>query len=89
MVAAHFTISALTVAAAAPAPNTAPATRPPSAAPRPLLVGSGLDASNGTHFLAQADGAIVGASLKRDEVITNPVDLERVREMAGRLGEVG
>ena len=89
MVAAHFTISALPATAAALAPNTAPATRPPSAALRPLLVGSGLDASNGANFLAHADGAIVVASLKRDEVITNPVDLERVREMAGRLGEVG
>ena len=48
-----------------------------------------FDACNAANFLAQADGAIVVASLKRDEVITNPVDLERVREMAGRLGEVG
>ena len=53
---------------------------------RPLLVGSGVNASNAGIFLAQADGAIVGTSLKRDGVITNPVDLERVREMAEVIG---
>ena len=56
---------------------------------RPLLVGSGVDASNAVHFLAHADGAIVGTSLKRDGVITNPVDLERVREMARVVGGMG
>ena len=50
---------------------------------RPLLVGSGVNASNAAHFLTHADGAIVGTSLKKDGLITNPVDLERVREMAG------
>lgn len=50
---------------------------------RPLLVGSGV---NATHFLTYADGAILGTSLKKGGVITNPVDLERVREMAGVVG---
>ena len=56
---------------------------------RPLLVGSGVDASNAAHFLAHADGAIVGTSLKKGGVITNPVDLGRVREMARAFGGVG
>ena len=56
---------------------------------RPLLVGSGVDSSNAAHFLAHADGAIVGTSLKKGGVITNPVDLERVRAMAREFGGVG
>ncbi len=56
---------------------------------RPLLVGSGVDAANAAQFLAHADGAIVGTSLKKDGVITNPVDLERVREMAGVFEGMG
>ena len=56
---------------------------------RPLLVGSGVDASNAAHFLAHADGAIVGTSLKEDGVITNPIDLERVRATARAFGKVG
>ena len=54
-----------------------------------LLVGSGVDASNAAHFLAHADGAIVGTSLKRDGVIGNPIDLERVKATAGAFGEAG
>jgi membrane complex biogenesis BtpA family protein len=50
-----------------------------SAAPEtPLLIGSGMRESC-VHLLALADGAIVGTSVKRDSVITNPVDAERVR----------
>ena len=49
---------------------------------RPLLVGSGVDAANAAKFLAHADGAIVGTSLKKDGVITNPIDLERVKATA-------
>ena len=56
---------------------------------RPLLVGSGVDASNAAHFLVHADGAIVGTSLKKGGVITNPVDLGRVRAMARAFGGVG
>ena len=56
---------------------------------RPLLVGSGVDASNAAHFLAHADGAIVGTSLKKGGVITNPVDLGLVRAMAREFGGVG
>ena len=56
---------------------------------RPLLVGSGVDAGNAAHFLAHADGAIVGTSLKRDGVITNPIDLKRVRATAAAFREAG
>ena len=56
---------------------------------RPLLVGSGVDAGNAAQFLAHADGAIVGTSLKKDGVITNPIDLERVKATARAFGEAG
>jgi membrane complex biogenesis BtpA family protein len=56
---------------------------------RPLLVGSGVNANNAAQFLAHADGAIVGTGLKRDGVITNPVDLTRVRDLAGVVGGMG
>ena len=56
---------------------------------RPLLVGSGVDAGNAAQFLAYADGAIVGTNLKRDGVITNPIDLERVRATARAFEEAG
>ena len=56
---------------------------------RPLLVGSGVDAGNAAQFLAHADGAIVGTSLKRDGVITNSIVLERVRATAKAFEEAG
>ncbi|CAI8001399.1 Photosystem I biogenesis protein BtpA [Geodia barretti] len=56
---------------------------------RPLLVGSGVNASNAAQFLAHANGAIVGTSLKEGGVITNPIDLERVRATAAAFGEAG
>lgn len=55
---------------------------------RPLLVGSGVTAQNAAQFLAHADGAIVGTSLKIDGVITNPIDLARVRETAAAFGRI-
>ena len=56
---------------------------------RPLLVGSGVDAANAAQFLAQADGAIVGTSLKVGGVITNPIDLERVKATAAAFRALG
>ena len=56
---------------------------------RLLLVGSGVDATNAAQILTHADGAIVGTSLKRDGVITNPIDLERVKATAVAIREVG
>ena len=47
-----------------------------------ILVGSGIDEANAATVLAQADGAIVGTSLKRDGLIANPLEPERVKRMA-------
>ena len=52
----------------------------------PLLVGSGVDDSNVKQALSLADGVIVGTSLKRDGVVTNPVDEERVRALVQLAG---
>ena len=56
---------------------------------RLLLVGSGVTAANANQFLPYADGAIVGTSLKKDGIITNPIDPARVREMAAVMRGVG
>lgn len=51
-----------------------------SLATRPILVGSGSNRENIGPFLQYADGVIVGSSLKKDGVMQNPVDLQRVTE---------
>ncbi len=51
----------------------------------PVLVGSGVDESNAEAFLAFADGAIVGTSLKVNGVIRNPIDHVRVKSLAQRI----
>lgn len=48
-------------------------------ATRPVLVGSGSRADNIAAFLQHADGVIVGTGLKKDGVMENPVDVDRVR----------
>ena len=52
----------------------------------PLLVGSGASAENVTQLLDHADGLIVASSLKVDGVLSNPVDVERVRELRALMG---
>jgi hypothetical protein len=47
----------------------------------PVLVGSGFNAQTAIALLQAADGAIVGTSVKRDGVVSNPVDEERVRAL--------
>jgi uncharacterized protein len=47
----------------------------------PMLVGSGCDATNIKSMLSIADGAIVASSLKREGILQNPVDVERVRTL--------
>ena len=47
-----------------------------------VLVGSGVDESNIWRVLEHADGAIVGTSLKRDGIVSNPVDPARVERLA-------
>jgi len=53
----------------------------------PVLVGSGLNEGNAPGFMAVADGAIVGTSLKMDGHIHNPVDVSRVAAMSQRFAE--
>jgi len=45
----------------------------------PIIVGSGINPFNITRLLKYADGAIVGTYLKKDGVVWNPVDIERVK----------
>ena len=47
----------------------------------PLLVGSGASPDTVAELLSVADGVIVGTSIKRDGLLTNPVDVERVRRL--------
>lgn len=46
----------------------------------PILVGSGLSETNADAF-ADADGAIVGTSIKRDGRVDEPVDRQRVERI--------
>ncbi len=54
-----------------------------------ILVGSGVTETNAPSLLAHADGAIVGTSLKRDGVVGNPIELDRVKRLAGIFGATG
>lgn len=49
----------------------------------PLFVGSGVTSESISETLSVADGAIVGTALKVDGETTNPVDVDRVRELVG------
>jgi uncharacterized protein len=52
----------------------------------PLLVGSGASPENAADLLSLADALIVGTSVKRDGVVTNRVDLDRVRAFVRAAG---
>jgi len=52
---------------------------------RPLLIGSGLTSQNAVRFLREADGAIVGTSLKEDGMIERPIDEARVRHLVSAI----
>ena len=54
-----------------------------------VLVGSGITESNVGRILGQADGAIVGTSLKREGHVANPVDPERVRRLTDIFASLG
>ena len=54
-----------------------------------ILVGSGVDEANAKKLLSLADGAIVGTSLKRDGLVTNLLDPERVKAMAEIIKNMG
>jgi membrane complex biogenesis BtpA family protein len=60
-------------------PNLADLKEAKGLAKRPILIGSGANEENITSFLQYADGVIIGSSLKKDGVMENPVDPERVR----------
>lgn len=47
----------------------------------PLLIGSGTTKDNINSLLAIADGVIVGSTLKRQGILENPVDVERIRSL--------
>ena len=46
----------------------------------PLLLGSGTTKDNIRAFMEVADGVIVGSSIKYNGKVSNPVDIDRVRE---------
>ena len=51
----------------------------------PIFVGSGACKDNLQSLLSIADGAIVASSLKRQGILENPVDVERVRALISTL----
>jgi hypothetical protein len=57
-------------------------------ATRPVLIGSGCSAENAAAFLQCADGIMVGTSLKRDAVMENAVDVNRVRALMEKVRAV-
>jgi uncharacterized protein len=61
------------------APDTEVVREAKSLATRPIIVGSGSNQQNIGPLLEHADGVFVGSSLKKDNVMQNPVDVNRVR----------
>jgi membrane complex biogenesis BtpA family protein len=51
----------------------------------PVLVGSGATKDNVRSLLSSADGVIVASSLKRQGLIENPIDVERVRNLVSAV----
>lgn len=47
----------------------------------PLLAGSGVNHKNIHEQLNIADGCIIGSSLKKGGIISNPIDYDLVREV--------
>ncbi len=54
----------------------------------PILIGSGLNINNVKELLSIADGAIVGTFFKVDNVVTNPIDIKRVRALMSVVKEM-
>ena len=52
----------------------------------PILVGSGVTPETAPDLLSVADALIVGTSLKRDGLVGNPVDPQRVRRLVDAVG---
>lgn len=53
-----------------------------AAGSRPVYLGSGLTLENAAELVPLAEGAIVGTWVKREGRVENPVDEERVRQLA-------
>lgn len=53
----------------------------------PVIAGSGVNKDNIAEQFEIADGAIIGSSLKKGGVISNPIDYELVREVLEPLGK--
>jgi membrane complex biogenesis BtpA family protein len=51
----------------------------------PVIAGSGINEKNINEQLNIADGAIIGSSLKKDGIITNPISGELVRRVLQNL----
>ncbi len=51
----------------------------------PILVGSGFNISTAHNLLQYANGAIVGTSLKKDRIVENSVDIERVKALRAEM----
>ncbi|MDE6951173.1 MAG: BtpA/SgcQ family protein [Lachnospiraceae bacterium] len=51
----------------------------------PVLAGSGVNHKNIHEQLQIADGCIIGSSLKKDGILTNPIDYDLVREVIEAL----
>lgn len=51
----------------------------------PVLIGSGVKAENIKEQMSIADGAIVGSSLKQNDIVTNKVDVKKVIELMNKL----
>lgn len=54
----------------------------------PVIIGSGLTAQNASTLMEKADGAIVGSSIKFNELWWNPVEVERVRALMAVVREI-
>lgn len=54
----------------------------------PVLIGSGLNTNNAKELLTIADGGIVGTFFKVDGIITNPIDIKRVRALMTIVKEI-
>ncbi|WP_027624251.1 BtpA/SgcQ family protein [Clostridium lundense] len=53
----------------------------------PVIIGSGVSAKNIKEQMNIADGAIVGSSLKYDNVVTNKVDINKVKELTQSINK--
>lgn len=68
-------------------PHHVAAVRAAAAGRVPVFVGSGVSVQTLDALLPHADGLIVGTSVKRDGRVGEAVDVARVRELTGAVGE--